>query len=401
MNTLKKKNSLFWRRLSFITFTIFYIVALNPDLTNQFYLWHGVQALVVGVCLIQSQKMRKDIYLKWIFGYYLLLIVSVIWATNLSAAFSGVFSFAMIQIPIFFMHYWVRDDVDFKICILSVLLGLVINGVYAVYVAGWFNYIGVDTPGLYYWAANATSRRYAIGVVFALFLLKDLDSKRNKALIIGCLVLFSYVLIYCGSRGALILVATSLLVTIGVKDEPNWKKVAKMIISIGAVIVLYNVFLNNDMLYAIIGKRFDRFNRNYAMGGIAGAETERINMIKSGMDLFLKRPILGYSYDGFRANTSFNKYSHNDYIEILVELGLIGFFVFYSIYFFMISKAKILCKKINKKDYSLFVGCFLGLIIFNFVSITRYDVVVQTFISFYILCIDLRYGKIGKLKAGR
>lgn len=58
----------------------------------------------------------------------------------------------------------------------------------------------------------------------------------------------------------------------------------------------------------------------------------RINMIQRGIEMWLESPIFGFGVDGYRRYSGFRMYSHNMFVEILVNFGLIGFICFFYKY---------------------------------------------------------------------
>lgn len=55
----------------------------------------------------------------------------------------------------------------------------------------------------------------------------------------------------------------------------------------------------------------------------------RVVMIEIGLDLWKQSPIWGNGNEAFRVNAGFGAYSHNNYIEMLSNYGLLGLFTYY------------------------------------------------------------------------
>jgi O-antigen ligase len=81
-----------------------------------------------------------------------------------------------------------------------------------------------------------------------------------------------------------------------------------------------------------------------------GSTTKRLEFIIEGIVLFFKKPLFGYGADNFRVIIApilgVSTYSHNNYIELLVNGGIIGFLLFYFSYFVLILEA--FSKKLDK-----------------------------------------------------
>jgi O-antigen ligase len=64
--------------------------------------------------------------------------------------------------------------------------------------------------------------------------------------------------------------------------------------------------------------------------GREGSFEERKYFIGMGWDLFRARPVLGYGLDSFRVVSGTGRYSHNNFVELLVSGGLLFLVLFYS-----------------------------------------------------------------------
>ena len=69
---------------------------------------------------------------------------------------------------------------------------------------------------------------------------------------------------------------------------------------------------------------------------------QRQAMIDRGWKWFLKKPFLGYGLSNFsvlhRELFGWETYAHNNFIEILVSGGIVGFALYYSIYVYIFVK---------------------------------------------------------------
>jgi O-antigen ligase len=59
----------------------------------------------------------------------------------------------------------------------------------------------------------------------------------------------------------------------------------------------------------------------------------RADMIETGLQLWQKSPIFGNGTDSFRGLGGFDTYSHNNYVELLCDLGILGVLLFYALHF--------------------------------------------------------------------
>lgn len=374
---------------AFLSMILFYVVAFNPDYRNNDLLWHGSQLLIIASFLINNGRIIKaDSYLKWIVVYSLYMLISSIWSYDKTEAINTFVSMTLILLSIYSIYGIIENYYDIIACMFCMIISLVYNGIYAVSRVGFLNYIGV--PNLYYWAANSTSLRYAIGFVIILILLKNIENKWQKLSTVVSIPVIIYTLIYCGSRGALILVAVTLIFWIINRPIPLYQKVLFICVMVGLIYGIYRLFLQNTVLYNIIGKRFDYFNKNYDNGGITNAEPKRLELIKTGLQMFIDRPLVGYGHNAFYNFSTYHCYSHNDYIEMLSEGGVLGTLIYYSIYYLMFKHINLIVIKEHGFDATLMIGFLFGLVVFNFVAITKADVAVHSMFCVMMALIKIR-----------
>lgn len=97
-----------------------------------------------------------------------------------------------------------------------------------------------------------------------------------------------------------------------------------------------------------------------------------------GLEWFVKKPWFGYGLDGFRAmyanvygvsQTAY--YAHNNFIELLVDLGLVGFVLYYLLYVFIFIKG-LKALKSKTKSSKFFFALFIALVVSEYARITYY-----------------------------
>jgi O-antigen ligase len=96
-------------------------------------------------------------------------------------------------------------------------------------------------------------------------------------------------------------------------------------------------FLKVDFLNQLFGINFtSMINGLFKTGGSVDSSTfARLNRISRGIDWFSGKPVLGYGVENYSVlsgiyKEGFDGIADNNYIEILVDLGIIGFIVYYS-----------------------------------------------------------------------
>lgn len=85
--------------------------------------------------------------------------------------------------------------------------------------------------------------------------------------------------------------------------------------------------------------------------------------VEIGLELFEKSPFFGIGIDNARLTTrtlfGYDHYLHNNFVELLAGVGIIGFFCYYSMYFYIIRN---MLKYMYTKDRELSI-CFVIIVI--------------------------------------
>jgi O-antigen ligase len=111
---------------------------------------------------------------------------------------------------------------------------------------------------------------------------------------------------------------------------------------------------NYVMSKTYLGKRVQTIEDN--------SSQTRFQLYKEGLDMIIHNPIFGVGLNNFRV-LSTGLYSHSNYLEIAASTGIIGFFLFYTIYLILWRRLNRL-KRIYREPHFLYIiGLFKAAII--------------------------------------
>ena len=131
------------------------------------------------------------------------------------------------------------------------------------------------------------------------------------------------------------------------------------------------------------------------IGELENSSAERVDLIFSGINMFLDYPFLGLGFGNFQLYTeqymSFfprKVFAHNSYLTVLAELGILGFTIWFIPLF-------ITFKRLNKES-CIFGACLIGLFLSYFFLVAIYF----QFIAFFLALLITSYqkGLIGIIK---
>ena len=220
-----------------------------------------------------------------------------------------------------------------------------------------------------------------IGIVVCFFFIVN-SSKYdvNKNLYKVLLAICSVLTFLTFNRTCYLLVGTLFLIYVVITRKNALSAIVSVAVVVVVVLLLYNLLIKVDFLYDLIGRRLQT-----AINGVLGIVEEidastqtRMGLIEKGLKWFSEKPWFGYGLDGFRSmhwdvygDSSMAYYAHNNFIELLVDLGLVGFILYYSLYVYIFVKG-LKALKNKTKTSKFFFALFIALVVSEYARITYY-----------------------------
>ena len=151
-----------------------------------------------------------------------------------------------------------------------------------------------------------------------------------------CVFMFMFISVLMGTKKSLLIFAACMVVFL-LGSAKNPVKLFGRLALIGvAAVGIYLLFTKVPMFYNSIGYRIEGLLSLFDGGEVDASTEDRANHIVEGWKIFKRHPFVGLGQDGYRYTNSKITYSHNNYIELLANLGIIGFSIYYSVYFVML-----------------------------------------------------------------
>ena len=240
------------------------------------------------------------------------------------------------------------------------------------------------------WNANSIGIFSALGSMLSLYFVQKQNNKIINIVLFLSFIMFTFLCLLSGSRKGLLLfiMLNGLFLFLLTKN----KLIISLVILL-SVSILYYLLMNIDILYNIIGKRMQNMIEGFfGLGTSENSFNIRQDMIEKGFQFFSQKPILGYGINNFRNLYDINTYAHNNFIELLVGIGLVGFTVYYIAYAYVLCKLfKTTFIKPNRLSIIAFVinTCFL---ISHYAFVGYYDIINTLTILLGFLIIQLNKG---------
>lgn len=194
---------------------------------------------------------------------------------------------------------------------------------------------------------TGNSNTFALFMMVAFFFTSWLflyyEKNKYKKLIAGVIMIMDLITVFLsGARKSVIACMIYIvLLFLYKKDKKGRRHIIRNTILISLVLFyVWNLMINNPYLYEVVGNRMQSLI-NQLLGNevmIKGSSSYlREEYRQAAIVGWLKSPIWGHGYDSFHFYNAVvnghDVYSHNNFTEILYNLGIIGFIIYYFEYF--------------------------------------------------------------------
>ncbi len=219
--------------------------------------------------------------------------------------------------------------------------------------------------------------------MFATMMLWDQVRHRVfKVFLILNLFLAMYVIFLTVSKKGII-IGIFLIVLFMIQHVRNYKSILQLLL-VGALFAVAVVkFSDAQFLQKKVDRTVDRFMElEGAIGeNVEGGSTgDRLYFIQSGIEAFFANPLLGTGISTFSKHNDMGYYAHNNYIELIVGVGLIGMLLYYLIFIYSYVKLRSVHSSTQKRVLQIFL--FALLVMDN--AIVTYNLKVILFVLLYI-----------------
>jgi O-antigen ligase len=168
--------------------------------------------------------------------------------------------------------------------------------------------------------------------MYGIILYSAKESKWKKWYLTAIAVTLAIITLLTGSRKALMMVVifTAAYVFLWVPERSMARFFGRLLAIGCAVFGLVFLLMKVPVLYNAIGNRLESLYLQWAEGGdVDSSAVTRQKMISIGIELIKMEPLIGHGHNTFKFVSGYLTYSHNNYIELLVSLGVCGLLVYY------------------------------------------------------------------------
>lgn len=241
--------------------------------------------------------------------------------------------------------------------------------------------------------ANILATMLMVGAIYAFWLLVSSSSTSTKLFSFISVLIVYFGIFLSGGRKYVIIPIVFLYVLLLYKTDTNGKRhlIFNSLLVVAICVLLYQLIMKVPFIYDAIGYRFDGFFALFDDSKDVDGSTEvRMKMIEAALKKWPDRPLFGHGFDSFKyynasSVTGHEYYSHNNFVELLYNQGIVGFLTYYSFYVYLLYSA------LKAKGTSLYKGFVVGVVFawlvieYGYVTYSVTPMQFMLFFAFYSL----------------
>ena len=327
---------------------VFLIVAQNSDFSSNRIIWWGSVALL-GVSFLTAYrgKMFFDSYAIWIGVFTFISFASVLWAIIPDLVLSNIKSMIVQVVALLIIKSSVRNQKDIEFVLKLLLFACLINSVYLILtnisvLTQQTEEFGDRLGANENWNANSIGIMTSVSSIIALYFLKISPKKSVKFFYAAAIAFLIFVSLITGSRKAVVILMGGMAAYIFASSKG--KRIRAVFLIALIIILLWYVVMEVPYFYSVIGWRIEAFLSQYTgEGELDNSASTRQVLIEAAIDAWRKSPVFGHGLDCFRyfgrLATGKDYYAHNNFVELLADLGIVGFVSYYAGYLYVLVKS--------------------------------------------------------------
>lgn len=350
----------------------------NEFLARMDYLQWPVLLMLVSVLFVQlcfKNKILNDFVFLWLIAFIFCISCSTVWAFNSTKVLEDIKYLVKITVVLGYGLYIIKKEHSLEFLISSMIFSTTVS------VAMILPNIAIRSGSQIVSRAeiiikgieinvNQVCPDIAFATLFLMYRMRTCQKKLPKILYSGMIAVFTLTILFLGARASLLVVLGGMMLN---ALTGFGKSVLRNItLAMLLMIIMLILVLNVPALYDAIGNRIvDTVNLvlgNKYVSENQRSDSLRMQLIKNGWDMFLKKPLFGYGSGNYASiNLTYygsKYYSHNNYIELLAGLGITGTLVYYLFHFrllLQVFKRKVSCKNNHVNLAKHIILCMLML----------------------------------------
>ncbi len=229
--------------------------------------------------------------------------------------------------------------------------------------------------------ANSVGLASATAFCFGLIILESLGRSNKKTLYKIGMLIHVLIIVLTASRKAILVLSIPIIIYLVLKEKNPLKTIRNIMVVMAIGIFGLYLMLHVEFLYNLGGNRIESLiNYMFFNGATDGSTSFRMHLIEWGIGWFKQRPVFGYGLMNYKALLGTmgtwagveGTYAHNNYVELLVDVGLVGTLIYYFPYLSIIKKG---IQTARERNFTrlIMLGLLVSILISEYGLVTYYD----------------------------
>ena len=380
------------------------VCVFEDNIIAKKYIW--IVLLIFGILeIVNIFKVRK-IYFNWpiicIFIFAIYCILSASWAIDYKISLVAGRSVLLLSTFLLFSYNYFRripNGLD-KLLKTIAIVGIIFSIIVILYynpIDYFQRLISGERVGADIANVNSIGMKVIVSFVVCVFYAIFKSEKKYYFLSIIPLI----VSIGCGSRKTIFFAGISIIIMFLYyafeNNDRNIKKIVLLSLSFLIILIVGLYLLKVPFVVTQLDRIGRMINGIFGLGETDHSTMLRMSYINVGINQFYKTPILGIGIDNARLININSTYLHNNFVELLASVGIIGFLLYYIVYIIIFSN--FIKKRKSFNDYYLICLCIIAntLVldygIVSYYSKTTYIYFLMSFLVLNIKSLELDLSK--------
>ena len=385
-------------RLCIYLYIVVSMVALNSGATSvKIVRVVVVAAILIGFLHRGSIRLPHKgdrYYLLWAIMFSVYCGIGIFFAHSKSMALSFFMTMMYVFIVDFLIYIYVLCYMkNVEGIINCMVIGAVLIALRCFAQYGLFAFMSSRSAGSI--SGNTIGQFSAFASVMCVYKLRNIghgiEIPRRGLLWYILLILNLIFVVLSGSRKSVFYLIIPFIVVLVLRSKNPIRLVRNLVIAVAFSFSVYYALMHITVLYSTIGHRIETMINGFMGVGLVDSSTEtRLNLINRGMRFFRNRPWIGYGLNNFfvlnKALTGSVYYAHNNYVELLVDCGIVGTVVYYSLH--AVSLINAFKNREKYKGFEIvFIGIMVAIVVCDYGIVTYYDIYIQLLCLLSVLVI--------------
>ena len=381
--------------LSILMISVFPILGSNGWKIQNIVIWTTIFVGIFYNAFKDGLVVNKFLF---IYAFYIgFSIISIIWVSNYGGAYIRIMDMLKSFLFLLVLSSNCKEKKDIFKYLNIFTLGVVIISAYCII---------IDASNLRTWArlgresfeiAGQNQIYYSCILIYStMYSLFKVFYKKGNRIINIIVMLFLFLCgILTAIRKCLIIPLIFIMFYMAIKNKKNIIKL--FVVGIVTFACISAVYIVNLKFFPSMSNRMismiEDFSNNTEGNVNGNSFSSRKWLREKAWKVFLQHPIKGVGIGQFRfyaAREGVDLYSHNNFLEILANTGIIGFVIYYWNYLILICGLINLHKKnnISNKEYVFMISFMLASLIMEYGQVEYYQLYFLFFLNLFSMYIN-------------